>query len=271
MYANRQGRFTSVDPLLSSSRMITPQSWNKYSYTLNNPLKIVDPTGLDGEDANEDEINTIQFKSLGQVNILGQSVSIYVATGQTKEYEQNVMKNVTVAAELLNTLDMLGELSQEDVDTIQNVKIIADPGKNISQQTLFRAEGLPGLSPKEITYPGYTQASGVWVEAAMGSERPKYKPAQIAEDNILASLIAHEGKHGQNWKRKENGWEPGRKYEEGGGASGHSADERAADAYGLSIYRRLSGSTEAHPDAYDRFVQSDINATLPHQPPRIPK
>jgi len=40
------GRFTSPDPLLSSSRPSDPQSWNKYSYVRNNPLNRVDPSGL---------------------------------------------------------------------------------------------------------------------------------------------------------------------------------------------------------------------------------
>jgi hypothetical protein len=50
MYANWQGRFTSVDPLLASGRTWSPQSWNRYSYTLNRPLSLIDPTGLEDED-----------------------------------------------------------------------------------------------------------------------------------------------------------------------------------------------------------------------------
>ena len=41
------GRFTSVDPAAASARAATPQSWNRYSYALNNPLFYVDPTGED--------------------------------------------------------------------------------------------------------------------------------------------------------------------------------------------------------------------------------
>jgi len=36
----------SPDPLLSSGRLGNPQTWNRYAYGLNNPLRIVDPTGL---------------------------------------------------------------------------------------------------------------------------------------------------------------------------------------------------------------------------------
>lgn len=34
------------DPLLNSGRPWEPQSWNRYAYARNNPLNIVDPTGL---------------------------------------------------------------------------------------------------------------------------------------------------------------------------------------------------------------------------------
>jgi RHS repeat-associated protein len=45
-YANVQGRFTSTDPLLESGKPEQPQSWNRYSYCINNPLLYVDPAGL---------------------------------------------------------------------------------------------------------------------------------------------------------------------------------------------------------------------------------
>ena len=49
-YSSTQGRFTSVDPLMASARTANPQTFNRYSYTLNNPLRYVDPTGLEGQD-----------------------------------------------------------------------------------------------------------------------------------------------------------------------------------------------------------------------------
>jgi len=43
-YASMQGRFTSPDAM--SGRPGSPQSWNRYSYSINNPLKFIDPSGL---------------------------------------------------------------------------------------------------------------------------------------------------------------------------------------------------------------------------------
>jgi RHS repeat-associated protein len=39
------GRFLSVDPTWSSADLGRPQSWNRYSYVLNNPLRYTDPDG----------------------------------------------------------------------------------------------------------------------------------------------------------------------------------------------------------------------------------
>jgi RHS repeat-associated protein len=45
-FSGAQGRFTSPDPLLNSGRPDSPQSWNRYAYVSNNPLKFIDPAGL---------------------------------------------------------------------------------------------------------------------------------------------------------------------------------------------------------------------------------
>lgn len=49
-FAPMQGRFTSVDPLLASGRAGAPQTWNRYSYALNNPVRLTDPSGMDTTD-----------------------------------------------------------------------------------------------------------------------------------------------------------------------------------------------------------------------------
>jgi len=52
-YSSSQGRFTSTDPLAPSARIVNPQSFNRYSYTLNNPVRYVDPLGLDTQDPSD--------------------------------------------------------------------------------------------------------------------------------------------------------------------------------------------------------------------------
>lgn len=46
-FSSNLGRFTIPDPKARSARKTDPQSWNRYAYTLNNPLKFVDADGMD--------------------------------------------------------------------------------------------------------------------------------------------------------------------------------------------------------------------------------
>ncbi|HLF26430.1 MAG TPA: fibronectin type III domain-containing protein [Anaerolineae bacterium] len=46
-YSSPQGRWTTPDPYLPSGQVDVPQSWNRYTYVLNNPLALVDPLGLE--------------------------------------------------------------------------------------------------------------------------------------------------------------------------------------------------------------------------------
>jgi RHS repeat-associated protein len=46
-YASSEGRWLSPDPYLGSLNPGNPQSFNRYTYVLNNPLNLSDPSGLD--------------------------------------------------------------------------------------------------------------------------------------------------------------------------------------------------------------------------------
>ena len=45
-YSSTQGRWMSPDPYSGSYHMRNPQSFNRYSYVLNNPVSFVDPSGM---------------------------------------------------------------------------------------------------------------------------------------------------------------------------------------------------------------------------------
>src|ERR1043166_1703181 len=46
-YSSAQGRFTSYDPLfINARRLVDPQRLNVYAYSRNNPLRYIDPDGL---------------------------------------------------------------------------------------------------------------------------------------------------------------------------------------------------------------------------------
>ncbi len=75
-YASMQGRFTSADAFWKDSQVDDPQSWNKYAYVRNNPLKYVDPKG----EKADVEIVTDEKHKTGTVTIKA-SIAIYAANG----------------------------------------------------------------------------------------------------------------------------------------------------------------------------------------------
>jgi RHS repeat-associated protein len=63
-FSSPQGRFTSPDPKSKSAKIAFPQSWNRYVYTPNNPLKFIDHDGMDIVLANmkdKDRAYVVQF------------------------------------------------------------------------------------------------------------------------------------------------------------------------------------------------------------------
>ena len=46
-FGSGAGRFSSIDPKMTSARCANPQTFNRYSYCANNPVVLVDPSGKD--------------------------------------------------------------------------------------------------------------------------------------------------------------------------------------------------------------------------------
>jgi len=55
-FSSAQGRFTSPDPIhIMPQKLLDPQQWNMYAYVRNNPLRLVDPTGMYVTNCAEDD------------------------------------------------------------------------------------------------------------------------------------------------------------------------------------------------------------------------
>ncbi len=68
-YSSSLGRFTSIDPLLASGRVSRPQSWNRYTYVLNNPLRLIDPDGLQEQDPPKGESGIVELNPQDTVRV----------------------------------------------------------------------------------------------------------------------------------------------------------------------------------------------------------
>jgi RHS repeat-associated protein len=83
-YASAQGRWLAPDPNLGSYDLLNPQTMNRYSYALNNPASLVDPSGLDW--------------CLGSVLGIGCDGPSFIGTASTGSYDPSIYTfSVTVA------------------------------------------------------------------------------------------------------------------------------------------------------------------------------
>jgi RHS repeat-associated protein len=99
-YSSTQGRFTGVDPLAASASPIRAQSWNRYSYSYNNPLRYTDPSGmiagdfydLDGRNIGSDGVND------GRKYIVYDKKEAKQIENTTGNYTGTVTNKVTIAS-----------------------------------------------------------------------------------------------------------------------------------------------------------------------------
>ena len=115
--ASSLGRFMTPDPLMASAHVTNPQTWNRYSYALNNPLRITDPEGLYPSPAyNCDKdhkacLNDAQRALLKKSTITdknGNKLSGEKLYNSLSEKQQNAFVNVT---------DRLGSIKLSDGST----------------------------------------------------------------------------------------------------------------------------------------------------------
>jgi RHS repeat-associated protein len=111
-FSSAQGRFTSVDPLQSSANTAEPQTWNRFAYVSNNPLRYVDTNGMIQRDSNGDLVivrveGKPETKTPGAVSFQQQKV-ILLADDQKTEIEAWVNIADDKAIEVLGDTNCLG-------------------------------------------------------------------------------------------------------------------------------------------------------------------
>ena len=111
-----EGRFMSPDPLMASARASNPQTWNRYTYALNNPLKFVDPTGLfespayDCEDGNDACLNDEQRRIL-ENSIVRIGLKYYSGEDLWNAIGRNDKEREAIQNAFVNITDKLASIS----------------------------------------------------------------------------------------------------------------------------------------------------------------
>ncbi|MGD9560857.1 MAG: RHS repeat domain-containing protein [Pyrinomonadaceae bacterium] len=165
MYRSQYGRFTSTDALLSSGRLSSPQSWNRYSYVQNSPLTSVDPFGFYECNGKKDECDKFEDGLTKARNKVAEIVKLYGAGSD----EHN---------EALRAVNAYGKLGDKNGVTVQ-----------------FGAldKGILG------------QATGSLDRAGNKSVTVTIDLAQNKSDGNLITTIAHEGSHAQDHADYQDG------------------------------------------------------------------
>ena len=138
--ASSLGRFMSPDPLMASAHTSNPQTWNRYSYALNNPLRITDPEGLYPSPAykcdkdHKECLNDAQRALLEKSVITdknGNKLSGEKLWNSLSEKQQNAFVNITDRLASIKLSDGSTALSKVNSLTsieTDRIKATVDPG-----------------------------------------------------------------------------------------------------------------------------------------------
>jgi RHS repeat-associated protein len=182
-YGSLQGRFTSVDPfdpILGKqgaddaeaaekelrSYLRQPQHWNRYVYALNNPLKYVDPDGMDPITVN---LNIIYDQNSNYTDEEKRRIrESYVAQAQKNFGKIDGKFNVTETTGVANNISDerkqavvsgAGEGAINAFFTKAGVGPSSETAHN-STGTIFISTGAQGADPRDLTH-GIIHAVGI--------------------------------------------------------------------------------------------------------------
>jgi hypothetical protein len=200
-YSNAYGRFMTPDPYMASGGITNPQSWNRYTYTLGDPINFNDPAGTTTCDANGNNCfdgvtvngNTEQTTWYDYSNLLpslptipygsaayGQAIAQYqywaneyaqasalangCPFGETKM--SNGQCDIAINQTALQVFSLINQYNPSGFINAFGAAMVAGVGSDIILSTNFaQAEEAGGYFLKEIQYltsQGYVAGPGGW-------------------------------------------------------------------------------------------------------------
>jgi len=141
-YGYNHGRFTSPDPLAASANPIRLQSWNRYSYSYNNPLRFTDPSGMIAGD-----FYNLDGKKIGTDGIDDGKIYIVYDKEKAKEIEKTkgnytgtVDAKITIAS--ADVITAIGEAVTRSNNATYDTSPFSALGKDEKASGGFRETGV---------------------------------------------------------------------------------------------------------------------------------
>lgn len=214
-YGSTQGRFTTPDPYMPSAEVTNPQTWNRYTYVLNNPLKYVDPTGLSYSDLDDAQRKLFQTYA-DQYNKANKTkLSLEQAYNTLDESQQSNFEAITHALEntqltgkkgnslgnalsLVQSVDQIvGENRGGDTHVRLYVTLTKDATNILDKSTEFEESGLSGTFGLHGKYSDSFREKGL--PSIQFSFNPKAKTeGDIDIDYRSSNIFKREG-HGNHY------------------------------------------------------------------------
>jgi RHS repeat-associated protein len=203
-YSSDEGRFTGVDPLLASGRTHRPDSWNRYSYCYNNPLRFVDPDGADvdvkDQKALQDIRNTLPEEIRKQVVLDANGHIDKEALNKIKSTDANfldlkaivnssqVMEVATASSTMVGgTVRLDFSYKSEEEVKAETIKLLTkDMGEQAAKDAASQIKGPEGLYGNTLT-PDQSPSGHLRVELS-----DQTGPASTMPDSQMAVTTAHE-------------------------------------------------------------------------------
>jgi RHS repeat-associated protein len=184
-----EGRFMSPDDFMKDSHVADPQSWNKYAYARNNPLRYIDPAG---EKATESTTCTTDQDNhtTCQVNIQA-SIAVYATAGSNLTQDQLNAAAATMKDSIQGA--WTGSFDQGgvtyNVSTTVNVQVAASE----AAATQTGAQNVIGLSNGNATPTADSYVNGRSLFVAITGAGPDTGVWNI--NNLANGVAAHEFTH----------------------------------------------------------------------------
>lgn len=133
-FKSTYGRFTGADPFMGSGKTTNSQTWNRYAYSLNNPLRYIDPSGAvtvgvtTEEEQKQDEQSQPQKQQTPQqpTQSAANTTSQVPTDVKINAPQPNTMLNIPFAGRLFTGVGSILELTVTDQngDAIPNATVM---------------------------------------------------------------------------------------------------------------------------------------------------